>query len=147
MRSRGERVSITSWCMPDNGRVSGGSLTVRLKQHVHPPVSHPDIHRMRTAVIETHSWCTHDGALKSMIIANSARIFTSALLATRNSRENMYRSIASTMTMQKPSSYWRLVIPEQLQFIISILFTPSHYVLKDQAYSKVSRWPSSFFFK
>ncbi|KYN04333.1 hypothetical protein ALC62_05099 [Cyphomyrmex costatus] len=36
MRSRGERVSITSWCMPDNGRASGGSLTVRLKQHVHP---------------------------------------------------------------------------------------------------------------
>lgn len=32
MRSRGERISITSWGMPDNGRASDGSLTVRLKQ-------------------------------------------------------------------------------------------------------------------
>lgn len=32
MRSRGERISITSWGIPDNGRASDGSLTVRLKQ-------------------------------------------------------------------------------------------------------------------
>lgn len=101
MRSRGERISITSWGMPDNGRASDGSLTVRLKRRGTTYPSRyisigwerlssriaPGVHTTGLKVNDHYEYIT--------------RTFTLAILAARNGRENIYQSIASTMTVRK----------------------------------------------